>query len=190
VLITIVPAKKGKMRTVLLSRAFAQGFLICVMVGFFAPLLRAQEIRITVLSGRTGKPITKECVNVWIGTGRRTHVVAATDKGGVAVLHFSEKEIVAQSACQGWPVRASRGSDLEGITVSGDYYVACQEYGKVTPGEPPTDPLNIMPSYPIKRILESGVSAGNTCGKFRAEARPGELILYVRPRSFSERMRQ
>jgi hypothetical protein len=41
-----------------------------------------------------------------------------------------------------------------------------------------------MPSYPIKKILDSGVSAANTCGKFRAEARPGELIFYVKPLSF------
>jgi hypothetical protein len=33
----------------------------------------------------------------------------------------------------------------------------------------------------IKKILESGVVAGNTCGKFRAEPKPGELIFFVRP---------
>ena len=112
------------------------------------------------------------------------------------MLHLGNNDVMADPA----PTRACIAiaeakplpKDVETIFVSGDRYVACQEYGKFVPGEPVTRDLTtrLMPSYPIKKILDSGVSAANTCGKFRAEARPGELIFYVRPRSFSERMRQ
>jgi hypothetical protein len=81
-------------------------------------------------------------------------------------------------------------SDVTTLAVTSDEYVDCQEWAKVVPGESPKDALNRAPSYPIKRILELGVTASNRCGKFRAKARPGELILFVRPRSFMERLRE
>jgi hypothetical protein len=179
-----------KIRNILPSKALQQVFVLWLLVAFLGIPVRAQEIRIRVLNGRNGKPITKECINVWTGTGHGTHMVAATNKSGVAVLRLAEREILAESACLGWPARASREPDVDGITISGDSYIACQEYGKITPGEPPTDPLNTMPSYPTKKILESGVSTTNTCGKFRAEAKPGELIFFVRPPTWLEKLKR
>jgi len=71
----------------------------------------------------------------------------------------------------------------------GDIYVVCQEYEKRISGQPP--PLNTdrIPTYPITKIFELGLAAANTCGKFRAEAKPGELILFSRLMSFWERMK-
>jgi hypothetical protein len=189
VLVAIVTIKR-KMRAFPSSQAFAQGFLLWVLVAFFALVLHAQEIRIRVLNARNGKPISNECVNVWTGTWHGAHLVATTNKNGIAVLRLADNEILAETACPGWPAQASRRSGVDAITISADYYVACQEYGKITPGEPTTDPLSTMPSYPIKRILESGITAANACGKFTAEAKPGELVFFVRPRKFLERMRQ
>ena len=179
----MVSVKKRK--HVFLARDFLIGALIVS-----APLVHAQEIRIRVLNGRNGKPIMNECLNVWTGTGRGAHMVAATDKDGVAALRVADTKILAETVCQGWPDQASGLSDVERITISGDRYIACQEYGKIVPGEPPTDPLTTMPSYPIKKILESGITSANTCGKLRIEAKPSELVFFVRPRSFWERMRE
>jgi hypothetical protein len=183
---------KMKTRTDSISRAFRNGFVLSLLVSLFGPLLHAQEIHIRVLNARNGRPITDECVNVWIGTFYGPHMVAATNRDGVVVLHPADNEFVAEAACLGWPARASRPAGLDTITVAADKYVACQEYGKVLPGDAAHPNLlkEVMPSYPIKKILESGVAAGNTCGKFRAEAKPGELILFVRPRSFLERARE
>jgi hypothetical protein len=181
---------KKRVRSGPFSQACLRASLVCVLAAFSGPALHAQEIRIRVVNARNGKPITNECVNVWTLTWHGAHIVAATNKDGVAVLRLADNEILAETSCPGWPAQASRRSDVDAITISGDYYVACQECGKITPGEPPTDPLNTMPSYPIKRILESGISAANTCGKFRAEAKPGELILFVRPRSLWQKLRE
>jgi hypothetical protein len=188
---TITSIRRGA-RGLRMCSALAQDVLLCALVALALtpPPLRAQEIRVRVLNGRNGNPISKECLNVWTGTWRGAHMVAVTNKEGVAVLHVSDSEIQAEGGCPGWPTQASRRPDADGITVSGDRYVSCQEYGKITPGEPPTDPVTTMPSYPLKKILESGVSSSNTCGKFRTEARPGELVFYVRSRGFLEKMRQ
>jgi hypothetical protein len=179
---SIVPARRK------VQRMCFSLLLIRTMIASLSPLLHAQEIRIRALNGRNGRPISNECLNVWTGTSRGEHIVAATGENGIAVLHLTDTELQAEAGCPGWPTRARMEAD--GIILSGDRYVACQEYSKLTPGEPPTDPLRIMPSYPIKSILQSGVGSSNTCGKFRAEPKPGELVFYVRPRSFWERMRQ
>lgn len=176
-------------RRVGLKRLVLPSVLVCTVLASIPPL-KAQDIRIRVLNGRTGKPITNECLNVWTGTGRGAHLVAATNKEGLAVLHFADSEVVAEAACQGWPAQATADAGVDGITLSGNRYVACQEYARTTPGEPPVDPLSLMPSYSVKKVLESGMSTANTCGKFRTGAKPGELIFYVRPRSLWERAKQ
>jgi hypothetical protein len=189
---------KRERRTVPLSRAFRQVFLVSVLVGLFGLLLHAQDIRITVLNAHNGKPITDECVNIWLGPLHGAGLLVPTNHEGVVVLHLAGNEVAADAvsprACNGTAVVGPKAipNGADAITLSGDYYVACQEYGKVVPGEPATPNLvrQRMPSYSIKKILESGLSSSNTCGKFRAEPKLGELIFYVRPRSFLEKWRQ
>jgi hypothetical protein len=181
-----------KIRNIPPSKAIQQVFALCLLVAFLGIPVRAQEIRIRVLNGRNGKPITNECLNVWIPNFYGAHIVARTNGEGVVVLHLAEDELVADVACPGWPVRASRPKSADTITVSGDYYVACQEYGKVVPGDAANRDLmkQVMPSYPIKKVLESGLAAGNACGKFRVEAKPGELIFFVRPPTWLEKLKR
>lgn len=45
------------------------------------------------------------------------------------------------------------------------------------------------PSYAVDEILSSGVVAGNTCGKVRGSAKPGEILFFVRPVHWWEGMR-
>jgi hypothetical protein len=170
---------------------------VCVLAASSRQTLFAQEIRIRVLNGNNGKAVTDECLNVWLGRRNGENLVAPTNKAGVAVLHFSDSQATADAAPQN---ACNRGAvlgpsplpnDADAIIVFGDLYVACQEYGKIVPGEPATPDIvtGRLPSYAIKKILESGVSAGNTCGKFRAHAMPGELIFFVRPRHWWEALR-
>ena len=161
-----------------------------VFVVFSGYLLQAQEIRIRVLNGRNGKPIRNECLNVWTGTSRGEHLVAATNQGGIAILHIVGGGIETNNGCAGWPVRTSGETNIDGISVSADRYVACQENAKPTSGQTPTDPLKLMPFYPITSILQLGVSSSNQCGKIREKANPGELIFFVKPRGFWGSMRE
>lgn len=155
--------------------------------------LHAQEIRIRVLNAHNGKPVPDECVNVFV------HGIVAlpipTDKQGVAVLraegeHANPVTMGRGKACNGLATPNPTVGHADSIRISGDYYVACQEYGKAGASQSvPFDPEERMPSYSIKRILESGIAASNTCGKFRAEPKPGELILFVRPMTWLEKWR-
>jgi hypothetical protein len=187
-----------KLRNILPSQALQQVFVLWLLVAFLGIPARAQEIRIRVLNGRNGKPTTNECLNVWVGPLRGAALLAPTNNEGVAVLHLRGNEVtvdhVSPTSCNGnaavEPKSIPTGVDT--ITIAGGNYVACQEHGKVVPGEPATpDPVReIMPSYSIKKIVKSGVSAANTCGKFRAEAKPGELVFFVRPPTWLEKLKR
>ena len=42
--------------------------------------------------------------------------------------------------------------------------------------------------FSTKEVLQYGVVSANTCGKATASPQPGEVILFVRPRTFRERV--
>jgi hypothetical protein len=152
----------------------------------------AQEIHIRVVNGRSGKAITNECLNISFGNWRGAELLVPTNGQGIIVLHIRGMEVTADAvsahACSGQAILGPRVfDDLKSISVMGDFYVVCQEYGKVVRGQSP--PSDRIPAYPIAKILESGVTAANTCGKFRAEAQKGELLFFVRPLSFWEKMK-
>jgi hypothetical protein len=44
--------------------------------------------------------------------------------------------------------------------------------------------------YGVAQILNSGITAPNACSKRQAVARPGELVFFVRPMTFWEKMRE
>lgn len=186
----------GETSTVRLSGLLRKVLFIAAIASFLVPALHAQEIRIKVVNGRNGKPITNECLNVWIGAMMGQGLLAPTNKEGVVVLHLGNGEVTADAvsvrACNGnafvGPNPVQRGA--ESIFVTGGNYVDCQEWAKVVPGGTLRDALNRAPSYPIRKILGSGVSASNRCGKFRIEAKPGELIIFERPTTFWERLHE
>jgi hypothetical protein len=186
---------KKKICTGSLSWVLRKGFVISLLVILFGPLVHAQDIHIRVLNGRNGKPINNECINVSLGPWHGADLLVPTDKDGIAVLHLRGNVMTADAACQGWSKQA-RAAGVDVIAVMGDSYVACQEYGKLAPGERPTPETSstvtkeLVPTYSINKILESGVTASNTCGKVRGTAKPGELIFFVRPRGFLERLKQ
>jgi hypothetical protein len=187
---------KRKIRTLNLSGPLGKALLISALLSLPAQLLHAQEIQIRVLNGRNGKPIAKECINVSLGSWHGADLLVPTNKDGIAVLHLRGNDVTADAACQGWSKQAHRSEGVDTISVMGDYYVACQEYGKLAPSERPTPETSstvikeLVPTYSIKEILQSGIASANTCGKVRGTAKLGELIFFVRPRGFLERLKQ
>lgn len=150
-----------------------------------------RRIRIRVLNAKNGKPITNECLNISIGSvASKEGLLAGTDKRGVVVLEWGQSEVIAERPCRGYAAsRTERRPGVGTLTITGDYYVACQEYAP-----PPRHDTSVrsfaaaFPAYPVARILKSGVVSSNTCGKARAKPRPGELIFFERPRTFWEKL--
>lgn len=121
--------------------------------------LLAQEIRIRVVDGRNGRAIGDERVNVLFDAERSARLVP-TDRSGVAAVNLGNDHV-------------------ETIRITSDYYTPCQPHPKDTP----------FLSFAVTEVLQSGVASSNSCGKIEGSPKPGELIFFVRPRSFLERLR-
>jgi hypothetical protein len=119
-----------------------------------------QNIRIRVRNGRNGHPVTKESVNVWFGNKPAGEGFGG--EGGVALLLSTDKN--------GEVLVSIKGNDAEWIDILPDYYFDCRARKDTR-----------RPIYSVKEVLQSGVVTDNTCGKFTAEPKPGEITFFVRP---------
>jgi len=169
----------------LLFRGLSVIFMV-LFAGLLGTGLRAQTISIKLVNGRNGHPMAHGCVNV--GIDHIHHMLAIpTDKDGVALLHLTDidAEVNTQSRWQGCgdfgvikPV--VKYSDTIGINAG---YVLCQ------PHTPDYSWLVTM-TVSTKKVIQSGFVTPNTCGKATALPKPGELILFVRPLTWWEKLKQ
>lgn len=148
---------------------------------------RGQEIRVKFLDGRTGRPVTYEGAQLSVEGYKNGFLSApANNKHGIARFFYTGRSIRAI-----WPPKtklrypwmgelpAPLPWDVEKISVGPT--VAAGVCWKM--GFPPHDP-----SYPLNEILQHGAVSENRCGKARAKAKPGELILFIKPLSFWRRL--
>lgn len=148
----------------------------------FVGMVHAQDIQIKVLNGRNGHPVTNECVNVWAGSRRGNSVILPTDQHGIVEIHLGKQRADANTrqGCNGLASVNSVLNYADTLEISADYYVDCRPFKKRPP----------WPAYSVRAIVQSGIATENTCGKFRAEVKPGELIFFVRPVHWWEAFRR
>ena len=165
-------------------RSCKQICVATVLIGLVGTVARAQEIRIRVVDGRNGHPITNECVNVQVGSSYRNYALIPTDKEGVALLHLVGSG-TDKGVKQGGPACGRQATNNvlnfeDTISVTSDYYIPCQAHPIYSP----------WISFSVKKVIQTGDFTANVCGKIEATPRPGELVLFVRPRTFLERLQE
>lgn len=156
------------------------------------PKPQAETIKIKLVNGRNGLPMagTASHVNVWVGTERKEAIVIPTDGNGVAslqllqlTLNTAEINIPNPSNDRGSVVVANpvvKYNESFRINVP---YALCQPHGGNYSW------LEIM-DLTTSRVLQEGITMANTCGKPRAAAKPGEVIIFVRPLNWWERLKE
>lgn len=150
-------------------------------------LLSAQTIEIKLIDGRKGHPVANTCVNVWVGDERKDPLTIPLDTNGVARLSLTNNfaEIRAGDiwkACEDFGVvnPVLQNKDFVKVNVG---YVVCEPHG--------TDFSWLeVKKLPTREITQKGVVIGNTCGKTTASPTPGQIIIFVRPLNFWERLKQ
>jgi hypothetical protein len=144
---------------------------------------QSQEIRVRFLDGQTGRPVTYEAAQMWVGTGTRLLLAPAKNKEGTATFLYTGHSIRAV-----WPPNTKvRNIETEVSVALGSERIAvaptvatdiCWDMG----------PSHIGPWYPVSEILQHGAVSENRCGKATAKAEPGELILFIKPLSIWRRL--
>ena len=149
--------------------------------------LHAQTIKVKLVNGKSGQPIAKTCVNTWVGTERRDAMAIPLDNDGIAWLYLTDKdsEVNTQSQthnCGDFGVVHPIAKYADTIRIVAGFAV-CQphapDYSWLAPME-----------FSTQKILREGIVTENVCGKSTATPKPGEVVIFVRPLTWWEKLKQ
>ena len=150
-------------------------------------VLHAQTVQIKLVNGRNGLPMASTCVNVWVGNERKTAMVIPTNENGIALVRLTDKDGEIDTNNR-WKSCGESGvirpvvkyNDSVRINVG---YVLCQF-------QKPDNSWLVIQDLSTKEIFQHGIVTANTCGKAVAPPEPGKVIIFVRPLSWTEKLKQ
>jgi hypothetical protein len=153
--------------------------VIAFLFSSFPTVLHAQTIKIKLVNGKSGQPISNSYVNTWVGTQRKEAMAIPTDKNGVAWLNLTDKDTDVNTQ-NGVTHPVVRYADTIRIVAG---YVLCQSHA------PDYSWLATM-EFSTNQILQHGIVTPNSCGKSSVSPNPGELVIFVRPLTWWEQLKQ
>jgi hypothetical protein len=151
--------------------------------------LSAQTIEIRLLDGRSGRPMvgSSSYVNVWVGAERKEAIAVPTDGNGIARLQLtldtSKTNIPSPSRDRGTVVVDNPVVKYDESFQLNVPYVVCGPGGS-------NHSWLMSEHFSTKQILQDGYVSPNTCGKATGSPKPGQVLLFVRPLSWWETLRQ
>ena len=162
--------------------------LVTVLLVMPAMSLAAQTLEIKLVDGRNGRPMvgTSAYVNIWVGGERKEAIAIPMDDHGVARLQLTlnPNEVnVPNSTGHGTIVANHPVVQYdESFRINVPYVLCGAREGNRSPLE--------LKNFSTKEVLDHGYASGNTCGKVTASPQPGQVVLFVRPLTFMEKMKQ
>lgn len=162
--------------------------LVTVLLTMPAMSLAAQTLEIKLVDGRNGHPMvgTSAYVNVWVGGERKEAIAIPTDNNGAARLQLTlnRNEVnIPDSIGHGTIVKKHPVVKYDESFRINAPYVLCGA------GEANQSWLELK-NFSTKEVLDHGYASGNACGKVTATPQPGQIVLFVRPLTFWEKMKQ
>jgi hypothetical protein len=163
--------------------------LVSLFLILHGALISAQTIEIRLVDGRNGRPMAGSAshMNVWVGTERKEAIVIPTDGNGVAQLQLTldtgKINIPEPSKDRGSIVVANpvvKYNDSFQINVP---YALCGSEGS-------NYSWLMSEHFSTMQILQHGYVSPNTCGKATASPKPGQVVLFVRPLTWREKLKQ
>jgi hypothetical protein len=170
----------------------AKGLLAFLFFASYATALRAQTIQFKVVNGKTGRPVANVCVNAvdeWSKTAWIS-VYIRTDKNGVAQLRLTHNDNEVDIS---YNLKLYCGPDgaINPVLKYNDTlrtYTTLYHPSCAFPQSIPNAREKEMDPISTKEVLQHGFVSANTCGKVTASPQPGQVILFVRPRNFHEKV--
>jgi hypothetical protein len=126
-------------------------------------------------------------VNVWVGTQRKEAIVIPTDRNGVARLQLTldtgKINIPNPSKDRGSIVVANPVLMYKKSFRINVPYALCASGGS-------NYSWLKSESFATNQIFQHGYVSPNTCGKATAPPKPGQVLLFVRPLTWWEKLKQ
>ena len=159
-----------------------------LLILYVAPLA-AQTLEISLVDGRNGRPLVGKSsyVNVWVGTERKGAIVIPTDRDGVARLQLTDDANKINIP--------TNSEDVESIAIANPIVLYDESlrinvpYASCVPAGSNYSWL-MLEHFSTKEILQHGYVSPNTCGEASAPLKPGKVILFVRPLTWREKLKQ
>ncbi len=160
---------------------------LLLMASSIDSVVCGQTIKARLIDGRNGRPVANTCVNVWVGHQRKDALSIPTNKEGVAGFRLTDNS-----------------SEVS----TGDRWKDCGEFGAINPVFKFEDSVSINAGYVLcqteragyswlkveefstKQLLQQGLVTANTCGTASASWTPGEVVIFVRPLNFWEKLKE
>ena len=163
-------------------------FLVTVLLVLPAMPLSAQTIEIKLVDGRNGHPMVgaSSYVNVWAGRERKEAIAIPTDDKGVARL-----QLTLNPNEENIPISTGHGTIVEShpVVKYDEFFRVNAPYVLCGAEEGNRSWLDLK-NFSTKEVLDHGYVSANTCGKVTASPQPGQVVLFVRPLTFWEKMKQ
>ena len=125
-------------------------------------------------------------LNVWVGTERKAAIAVPTDANGVARL-----QLTLDSRAVNIPNPGSIGTVVveHPVLTFSESLAINAPYASCDSGGSNYSWLGIR-NLSMKEVLHRGYVSPNTCGKVNIPPQPGKVILFVRPLTFWEILKQ
>lgn len=138
--------------------------------------VNAQTVKIKLVNGRDGQPMANKWVD--LGIGHIVHMLTIpTDKDGVASFRLTNEDANVDTSSAKPVVKYSESFRVHAP------FALCQPRGSDYSW------LAVM-KFATEEVLEHGVVKANTCSRMTATPVPGEVIIFVRPLSFWEKLKE
>jgi hypothetical protein len=164
-------------------------FLISLFLILYGASLPAQTLEIRLVDGRNGHPMVgaSSYVNVWVGTERKEAIAIPADENGVARLQltFNTGEINIPNSPK------DRGSIVveHPVVNYNEPFRINTPYALCGSGGSNYSWLR-SENFSTKEIVQHGYVSPNICGRATVSPQPGQVILFVRPLTWRERLKQ
>ena len=161
-------------------------FLVLCAVASCTTMLCSQTIKVKLVNGRNGLPMSHTCVD--LGIDHINHMLAIpTDEDGVAKFSVTDNDAEINMAkpwneCGSWGVidPIVKHDDMFGLHIG---YVLCRtqksDYSWLA-----------RMTFSTNEVLRHGIVVQNSCSNITALPKPGEVIVFVRPLNWWEKLRQ
>lgn len=150
--------------------------------------LLAQTLEIKLVDGRNGRPMVSASsyVNIWVGNQRKEAIAIPTDGKGVARI-----QLTLNPGEVNIPNSKNSGSIVleHPIVMYDNFFRINAPYALCASKESNYSWLKLE-KFSTKEVLNRGYVSPNTCGKGTDSPRPGQVILFVRPLTWREKLRQ
>ena len=152
---------------------------------------RAQTIEIRIVNGRNGQPVADRCMDVWVGDRSKPTAgplfETQTDQNGVISLHLSRE--IANTNKDGQRLACGLTGSINPTVKYGDTISIRTGYLLCQPRAPSYSWL-AKADFSTEEVLQQGIATANTCGKVTASPKPGQVVLFVRPLTWWEKLKQ